>query len=95
MTAAQNEQSTAPETTEELLADIEQTRADLAQTAQALSDKLDVKQRARSVAGSVQARVREVPARASAQWDNDPVPIVAAGATFVSALLVMGWSGRP
>jgi len=94
MTTTQSEQSTAPETTEELLADIEQTRADLAQTAQALNDKFDMKQRARSVAGSVQEQVRQVPARASAQWDSDPVPIVAAGATFVSALLVMAWSGR-
>jgi hypothetical protein len=94
MTAAQSEQSTAPETTEELLEDIEQTRADLAQTAQALSDKFDVKQRAGAAVGTVQNRVQEVPARAAAQWQRDPVPIVAAGATFVFALLVMARTGR-
>jgi hypothetical protein len=94
MSAAYDEQQAAPETTEELRADIEQTREELVQTAQALSDKLDVKQQAKSAAGSVQDRVREVPARATAQWQRDPVPIVAAGATFVSALLVLGWRGR-
>jgi hypothetical protein len=43
------------------------------------------------VAGSVQERVQEVPSRAAAQWDRDPVPIVAAVTTFVTALVVLVW----
>jgi ABC-type hemin transport system substrate-binding protein len=89
--AMPDQRATAPETPDELRAEIEQTREELAQTAQALGDKLDVKQQARSVAGSVQERVQEVPSRAAAQWDRDPVPLVAAVATFVTALVVLVW----
>jgi hypothetical protein len=48
-----------PETTEELRADIEQTRDELAQTTQALGEKFDVKHRARSAVGSVKESVKE------------------------------------
>ena len=92
--SATHDERAAPETPDQLRAEIEQTREELAQTAQALSDKLDVKQQARSVAGSVQERVQEVPSRAAAQWDRDPVPVVAAVATFVTVLLVLGRRGR-
>lgn len=86
--------STQSDETTALQDDIAQTREELAQTAQALSDKLDVKQQARSAAASVQERVQEVPGRAAAQWERDPVPFVAAGATFVTALLALGWKDR-
>jgi hypothetical protein len=89
--AMHDQRPTAPESPDELRAEIEQTREELAQTAQALGDKLDVKQQARSVAGSVQERVQEVPSRAAAQWDRDPVPIVAAAATFVTVLVLLVW----
>ena len=98
MSATHDERAATPETPDELRAEIEQTREELAQTAQALGDKLDVKKQARSVAGSVQERVQErvqeVPSRAAAQWDRDPVPIVAAVVTFVTVLLVLGRRGR-
>ena len=94
MSATQDQLKTAPDTPEELRADIEQTREELAQTAQALSDRLDVKQQARLAADSVKGRVREVPAIAAGQWDRNPVPIAAAGATALAALLVLVWKDR-
>jgi hypothetical protein len=94
MSAMHDQPGTTPDTPEELRADIEQTREELAQTAQALSDKLDVKQQARLAAGSVKERVREVPAIAAGHWDRDPVPIAAAGATALAALLVLVWKDR-
>ncbi len=86
--------TSAPDETEVLRDEIEQTREELAHTAQALGDKLDVKQQARSAATVVQERVQDVPARATAQWQRDPAPIVAAVGTFVVVLVLLEWRGR-
>lgn len=98
MSSTSNQGASTPESPEELRAEIEQTREELAQTAQALSEKLDVKKQARSAADSVQARVQErvqeAPTRAAAQWERDPVPIVAAAATFILSMIFLGWRDR-
>jgi len=80
--------------TEVLRDEIAQTREELAETAQALGDKLDVKQQARSAASTVQDRVQELPDRAAAQWQRDPVPIAAGVAAFLVVLVLLGWRGR-
>ena len=84
----------APEDTELLRDEIEQTREELAQTAQALSDKLDVKQQARSAAATVQDRVQRLPEQAAAQWERDPVPLAAGVATFFVVLVLLEWRRR-
>ena len=95
MSSVPGDQQTAPpQDPDELRAEIEQTREELVETAQALSDKLDVKKQARSAVGTVQERAKEVPGRAAARWDDDPVPFVAAAATFVLVLLGLTWKER-
>lgn len=93
MSGAQRTTS-APDGTEVLRDEIEQTREELAQTAQALGDKLDVKRQARSAATTVQQRVQAVPGRAASQWQRDPVPTVVAATTFVVVLVLQEWRGR-
>jgi nucleotide-binding universal stress UspA family protein len=94
MSAARNTTST-PDETEVLREEIEQTREELAHTAQALGEKLDVKKQARSAATTVQQRVQErvqeVPALAASQWQRDPQSIVVGVATFFVVMVLLEW----
>jgi hypothetical protein len=78
-----NSSSTPAPGREALVADIEATRADLGQTVDALSRKLDVKSRARAKATETVAQVRREPAVPAA---------VLAGAVLLVALVV--WRRR-
>jgi ElaB/YqjD/DUF883 family membrane-anchored ribosome-binding protein len=94
--------------TEALRAEIEQTRAALGDTVQALAAKADVKARVRESAAQTRAKVRQRAAETTAQLREQatnasagarqapvPWPAVAAAATAaVLAVLVLRWRRR-
>jgi len=79
-------------TADELQADIEQTRADLGETVDALTQKLDVKARAKGKASEIRQGAGDVAARAKDSVTDDtgkPTPIASAGSAVAAAAVVL------
>ena len=82
----------------ELREDIEQTRQQLGQTAEALAAKADVKARAKQKVSQVkeQAAARAAQAREQAAdgWLSNPSALAAAAAVVFAGIAVMLWRRR-
>jgi len=76
--AAAGEQQ--PRTPDEIRADIEQTRAEVGDTVEALAAKTDVK-------GRAQERVNEVKAQMPEKVRQNPLPLIGAGALLLAFLI--------
>lgn len=85
-----NDETSAPEGTKEIAADIEQTRHDLAETIDALAAKADVPSRVRE-------KAIEVRSRAGGSVDKEkalPAALYAVGGVCAAAGLLMWRAGR-
>lgn len=88
-----------PSDADALRADIDETREQLRHTAQALSDKADVRKRAKTAASDAQERAKravvdarsratDLPDTAASLWRTERDPILAGAATVVLGYLV-------
>ena len=99
MTAGQSGSASGGPTESELRKDIERTRQQLGETAEALAAKADVKARARQKAGQVKeqatARASQVKEQAASGWRNNPAALAAAAAAAVFACIaIAAWRRR-
>lgn len=82
---------------DDIQADIEQTRSELGETVQALSHKLDVKERAKEKAAETKARVAEKADTLKHTATDNPqrtIPVAAVAIAGALALAIVVWRRR-
>lgn len=82
----------APESIGSLKADIERTRAELADTVEGLMYHLDVpartKEKIAEETSKLKKRVEELQAKARQTWDTKPIAVVGGGAAVVGVVVL-------
>lgn len=94
MTTPDQNGPSAPTDREAIEADIAATRADLGETVDALSRKLDVKSRVRTKAADTTSRVRAKAADTTGRVRREPVVPAAVLAGALLALALVVWRRR-
>jgi hypothetical protein len=86
------------ETEGQLRADIERTRQQLGETADALAAKADVraqaKQKANQLKNQAAARANQVKEQAAGGWLSSPSALAAAAAVVFAAIAIAAWRRR-